>query len=391
LAMEVLPMEVTYQLTPQDIWAFQQFHARRKLLGRIFNGFGMVIVILVWLLTLGLQIQRLIVWQHLYSGLPNFWQVYWSFHHSSLMYFIVYTLFVFYILWGTRLIFIYQQRGVQALREQVTTRLYSDAILITAPKQNNRLNWADIREIAGNRHYLFFYTSPVTAVIVPRRMFADDGMAFEATARAFKSDPLTAQLPATGGNIWPPPPTHQNAPVAPVVEEAPDPPGTLAISYVTRKSDAWRSALHGFITRPATILKASVPLIVSALFIAFASHTGMMGYGLALLIAFAVTILLILNQVRVQFAARYPARDSTRDCVSKIRPDAFIDISPNGRTLVHWSNIGTIALVRGDVFLRRKDGIGSYFIPRSAFQSPSDAQTALDTMRRFQQQASLIG
>jgi hypothetical protein len=396
LAEEERRLEVTYTLTPEDLWAFTRFQAGRKPLSRFFNVFGMVVLLLAWPLSLWTNVRRLLFWRHLLGSVPLAWHYFWAYNQRSLLLFLLYTVSIVYLVWGLRFFFLRRQRSLQRERKPVTMRLYRDVIVVTAPAQNARLSWGEIREIVGSRDYLYFYTAPATALIVPKRAFADGAAAaFEAAARAFKNDsfkddPQAASAAADTPEVWPPPPVGPSAPTAPAMEEVPDPPGTVEIAYVTRRADAWRSACHTLLTRPGLILRAAVPLLVSAFFIAFSLRADLTGYLLALLGASLLALLLIVNQTRIQFAARYPHPDSTRACVSKIRPDAYVDISPNGRSVVPWRNIRGVRLFRGDLYVRRKGGQGVFFIPRSAFPTPADARTALEAMRRCRQQAPTV-
>ncbi len=381
-------MEVTYTLTPEDLWAFQQFHAHRRPLARFAKPFSLAVLGLAWLFFFWINVQQWLLWLRHFGSPSHAWHSYWAYQQLSLLASLFFTVFIVYLVWGIRFFFLRGQRGRQRARLPITMRLYADAAVVTAPGQDHCLNWPDIWEIVGNRDYLFFYTSPATAVVVPKHAFTDGAAsAFEAAARVFKNDPHAAASSQASTDVWPPSPVRATAPPAPVMQYVPDPPGTTEIAYSLRRADAWRSASYTLLRRPLTILRAAVPLLFAAFFLAFAGHAGGAGYGLAFLGPLLVTLLLIANNIRVQCAAHHPARGSTRACTAKIRPDAFVDITPQSHTVLPWGDVGGMSLLWGDLYVRREDGLGHYFIPRTAFQTPSDARATLATMQRLRQQA----
>ena len=385
-------MEVTYTLTVNDMWAFHQFHAGKRPLIRLFNGFGTAIVLLVWTLYLWSTLRGLLIWAHLARHSPWVWPLYWQYHHAPLLTFLFLTVCLTYLLWGAKFFFRRRLAGAQALRDPVTMRIGPEGILTRAPTQQNHHAWSDVREVSASGCCVFLYIGPATALIVPKRAFQGmaETAAFEAAARSYQSDPWVRQPAAAVAEVWPPPPVPTTLPVTPE-EQVPDPPGTVEITYVTRRADAWRSACYQLARRPAALLTAAVPLLLSALFIASSSHAGPAGFLLAVVVALLITAALVANNVRVQLGARYPTAQAERSCCTRLRPDTFVDINPNGQTQLPWRDVGAVILAGGDLHVHRKDGQGAYFIPRTAFLNPDDTAQFLETMRRYQRDAGTDG
>jgi len=98
------------------------------------------------------------------------------------------------------------------------------------------------------------------------------------------------------------------------------------------------------------------------------------------LAVYMLTTLLMLGQ-------RFPSRDTVRVCTSSLTDVGFVDLTPNGARLRKWDKIIAIREDHGDLHFWALTG--GHFIPREAWNDPSECQEFFETARTLWKPADI--
>lgn len=165
-------MEVTFQLTPQDVKHLQKYVARRN---RFSRGVGTLIGVLLGALLIGLQesikwrgrpfsLQLLWnQWSAPFSS-PNLWRA-WPFMLPALLVPLLFFFVVRYL----------QKRELQRqplLNAPMTIRLEKAHLFAADGSGETRTRWQAIKEIGSDLQAFYFFLDNSAAHLVPRRAFA---------------------------------------------------------------------------------------------------------------------------------------------------------------------------------------------------------------------------
>jgi hypothetical protein len=184
-------MEVTYALTMNDIYRFEAFLKRRRPIRHLGTLPSILlpsgVVLLLALTQSGASLSDPAVW-----GIA----------------------LAFLLLWTPLLLWLVRRTGVRRNARalgRVTVRLLRDGLFVAGDLTETKYRWRGISEIADAPKYLYFFISPLVAVIIPKDAFGgvEAVHGFLAHARGLWSSggesdvPL---MPPDSRETWPPPP-----------------------------------------------------------------------------------------------------------------------------------------------------------------------------------------
>ncbi len=329
-------MEVIYILTKDDILGFQRFHMGRKGKPRWLASAGNVVFVILWVLQLWLVVRLVIQWRFVLTLGPRVWWVFVEMHQHILVSFLILSLYLTYLLWGQKLLRSRQAPDTRVLSLPKRMQIGPRGVEVVTERERVQRPWSAIRDIDSDNERLYLYTTPTTALIVPKRAFDSEetAQAFEAQARACRLDPygnVSLIANPTDSAVWPPPPQPKAfAEPAPKPDDA---PGSLQVQYVTRKADLWRSQLYFLSRRPSALLSIFIPYMFAAGIWSFgrlpllaALFWTIVGAVVAMLLTLAWTIQKAITQRFARFAEGRP-------CRTIISPEMLCDVTPEGQTM----------------------------------------------------------
>lgn len=165
-------MEVTFQLTPQDVKHLEKYLARRN---RLARGVGTAIGLVLGALMIGLQESlkwrgrpfslRLLwnQWSAPFSS-PNFWRA-WPFMLPALLIPLIFFFVVRHL----------QKRELQRqplMNAPLTIRLEKAHLFASDVSGETRTRWQAIKEIGSDAQAFYFFLDNNAAHFVPQRAFA---------------------------------------------------------------------------------------------------------------------------------------------------------------------------------------------------------------------------
>jgi hypothetical protein len=386
-------MEVTYTLTPDDLWAFQRFHAQRRAKWRGLTQFSNILLVGTWIVQLLLIVRIAYGLRYLLAFGPHVWGFVLHHHQHLLLNFLIFSLFLVYLLFGPRFLAMRQAPSAAVLSQPKQMRIGPEGVQVVTAQEQVRRAWSDIPDIGSDRDCVFLYLTPTTALIVPRRAFAtpQQSQVFEAQARAFRADPYpaAAQKTDTAVNdaVWPPRPSMSTTsePLPAPAPELEDVPGALRVSYVTTRADLMRSQVVFLPRQPLALLSIFIPYIFAAGIWTMMHLPPAAAIVWAVVVAAVGTVLTVAWATQKTLTQRFARFAEGRPCETIARPDLLCDVTPEGRKIYHWPDVAAIQMRFGDVYVLTK-GAGGMVIPRSAFPDKAAAEAWTQQLREFWRQ-----
>lgn len=186
-------MEVTFVLTPEDLWTFNQFVIRRTFSFKLRMAVGFAFVPLC-----------LIV----FSALAGFatWQCF-------LFGAVTAVVWVPFYLWSARLQVTRTARKRRSVLEKQTISISAKGMRQVNIQSDALVWWASILEVSESATQIMFFSDKHYAFLVPKRAFSSlaEAQAFLGKARLYRDAALNGQTlpndaPAEDNGVWPPPP-----------------------------------------------------------------------------------------------------------------------------------------------------------------------------------------
>ena len=220
-------MEITYALTKEDLWRYQQFALawRLRLLPALLQALGAVYVgFWIWA---AWALARHFWSLHflMQAGLPG-WRFLFLINERRLFNFVALTLVLAYLFFGAKFFALRRFASQPALFGMTTRILRPDALYTMAAGKKSFLPWGRFEALAEDRHSLYLCLPKNQAVIIPKSAFGDRAAAeFLRLARESRRQALlnndagtgAAKRPwpgQTGEAVWPPAPMDRPAPSA---------------------------------------------------------------------------------------------------------------------------------------------------------------------------------
>ncbi len=243
-------MGITYVLTKEDCWRYQQFAVARRLrLPLVLFQALDAVYVGCWLLS-GWLLSGWLLARHLWplrffvqAGLPGwpFWHFLFLMNERRILSFVAFTLVLAYLFFGAKFLALRRFASQTALFGRTTRILRLDALYTMVGGKKSFLPWERFEALVEDRHSLYFCLPKNQSVIIPKSAFGDHAAAVEFLRMAregrrqalLNTDAGAAKRPwpgQTGEAVWPPPPTDRPAPavtaririVATVPGEAPE-------------------------------------------------------------------------------------------------------------------------------------------------------------------------
>ena len=147
-------MEVSFDLTQRDLFAFSLYHAlRRRMLWAVIFSIPVIVVLTRCL-----------------SGECSSFM-------SGFLYWLAMTLFFFFFYWIIvilSIVFRIRTKGYRALMVPQRLVITESGILAETERGRADINWSAIQKMASTRNLFMIYTTPVNALLFPRRVFGSD-------------------------------------------------------------------------------------------------------------------------------------------------------------------------------------------------------------------------
>ena len=147
-------MEISFDMTQRDLFAFSLLHTwRRKL---------------IWAVILIVPTAVTMVW----FG-PEEW-IGWG---NVLFYWFLLVLFFAVFYWGIAILSIFlriRTKGFRALLVHQRLVVSESGIQAETPRGKAELNWSAVQKMIATKKVFMIYTTPVNALLFPRRAFGSD-------------------------------------------------------------------------------------------------------------------------------------------------------------------------------------------------------------------------
>ncbi len=186
-------MEVTFVLTPEDLWIFNQFVIRRTASFKLRVGARFAFVPLCLILFSALS--GYAAWQCILFGLAA--AVIW----------------VPFCLWSSRWETTRIGRKRRAVLEKQTVSISAKGMRQVNIQSDSLIWWTAILEVSESATQIMFFSDKHYAFLVPKRAFTSlaEAEAFLDKARRYRDASLNGQMlpddaPAEDSGVWPPPP-----------------------------------------------------------------------------------------------------------------------------------------------------------------------------------------
>ena len=186
-------MEVTFVLTPEDLWTFNQFVIRRTFSFKLQLGVRFAFVPLCLILFSALA--GYAAWQCALFGLAA--AIVW----------------VPFSLWSSRWQAARTARKRRAILDKQTVSLGAKGVRQVTTQMDTLVWWSGLLEVSESAAHIMFFVDINRAFLVPKHAFISqaEAQAFLDKARRYREAVLNGQTlledaPAEDTGVWPPPP-----------------------------------------------------------------------------------------------------------------------------------------------------------------------------------------
>lgn len=186
-------MEVTFALTPEDLWTFNLYVLRRTPSFKLRSGVNFALLPLC--LTAFCSLAGFGIWQCLLFGAVSA------------------AVWVPFLLWLARWQTARNARKRRAVLDKQTVSLSAKGVRQVNTQADSLIWWTALLEVGESTTQIMFFTDANRAYLVPKRAFSSqaEAQAFLDKARRYRDAALNGQTvseeaPAVDTGVWPPPP-----------------------------------------------------------------------------------------------------------------------------------------------------------------------------------------
>jgi len=163
----------------------------------------------------------------------------------------------------------------------------------------------------------------------------------------------------------------------------------MEVTYIVSRQDLRRcteylvrgraGCLFGLLWMTCCVLTASLVVVVSVSTIPD-KETFLLVIVMALL-ALPFVLRLALGAMTFLAVLKALASSSGRSCAIRLNSDGVCQLRPEGETFTAWTQIAWVLEHQQDIYFGRARA--SFFVPRTAFASPEQAQAFLEAARKY--------